>query len=115
MDNNVWTANPMTEQWLVEKGERWRNIGRRLILIGLCGFALFILTLLIALLFFGFQDFIYVLTLNTEITIAILFAAIGYLSVPCLMVGAVVYLKGIHFWSLGKIALNTQQNSNSKN
>lgn len=104
--NNI--KNPLTPLKLKKKGQSYYSFGKTLMIIGLCGFLLLIL-LIIGAILLGRGAYIYdLLTFylgDYEWVAPLLFFA--YLEIPLGFLGLPFYFYGMHLYSLGIIAENS--------
>lgn len=105
----------LTSEKVEKKGQVFYQRGKLFMLIGFYGFSLLALICVIALLAYDVEGLLLVLALRPydyEFLIPII--VLCYIAIGLGDIGIFLYFRGIHFFALGRIAVNTEQSGASK-
>ena len=100
----------MSAKKLEEKGQSIYKQSKILMFIGLCGFALLLLSVLITLIIY--PDYVLdllILNIGSAYAIMYLIIPLSYLGILFGLAGIPMYFSGINIYALGRIAHNTRK------
>ena len=109
--NKETLSDSITSSMLEEKGQALYKKGKLFMLIGKCGFALFLALVLGALLIYGEYGLINLLNfdLPTGYEIFLILLVLSYIAILLGLSGIVMYFNGLNLFGLGRIAVNTEK------
>jgi hypothetical protein len=103
-------TRPITSDRLEAKGQSLYKTGKIFTFIGICGFSLFALILIIAALLYGSSGILYVLSFDLyDFEFVIPLLIISYISILLGIIGVPMYFSGLNIFALGRIAHNTEK------
>ena len=103
-------TRPITSERLEEKGQSLYKLGKKFIFMGVCGFAVLLLSMLIALAMYGSEGLINLIILNLRgFELMYVIVPVAYIGVCLGLIGVPMYFNGLNVFALGRIARNTEK------
>ena len=104
-------TRPITSERLEEKGQSLYKLGKIFSFVGVIGFAVLLLSVLITLIFFGGSGVAYLLSfeVGSEFAIMYLILPLSYIGILLGIIGIPMYFNGLSIFALGRIAHNTEK------
>ena len=103
-------TRPITSERLEEKGQSLYKLGKKFMFVGVCGFAILLISMLVALAMYGGEGIIYLLVFNVgDFEILYLLLPLSYIAILMGISGIPMYFNGLTTFALGRIAHNTEK------